>query len=196
MLKPFPLHWCLQYDWMWLNKTFIQVKLFFICGIVCSIPFWYHLCWCPPLKWWWWWWISWWLVPGGWCRGWHIPNRAVLLLLPNRLSFWTNFLSQWWQLNGFSPVWILSCTLRLSFWMSFLSQLNCNKQGFHQMTELNDFTTWLNFSDWMCDLNGNKWMHASEQQIVIIKSEQQNLIEIPDFLSTTESCPLLGAFAK
>ena len=59
LLKPFPL---LQYDWMWLNKTFIQVKLFFICGIVCSIPFWYHLCWCPPLKWWWWWWISWWLV--------------------------------------------------------------------------------------------------------------------------------------
>ena len=48
----------------------------------------------------------------------------------------------------------------------------------------------------MSDLNGNKCMHASEQQIVIIKSEQQNLIEIPDFLSTTESCPLLGAFAK
>ena len=52
------------------------------------------------------------------------------------------------------------------------------------------------FSDWMCDLNGNKWMHASEQQIVIIKSEQQNLIEIPDFLSTTEGCPLLRAFTK
>ena len=34
-------------------------------------------------------------------------------------------------------------------------------------------------------------MHASEQQIVVIKSEQQNLIEIPDFLSTTEGCPLL-----
>ena len=39
-------------------------------------------------------------------------------------------------------------------------------------------------------------MHASEQQIVIIKGEQQNLIEIPDFLSTTEGCPLLGAFTK
>ena len=39
-------------------------------------------------------------------------------------------------------------------------------------------------------------MHASEQQIVVIKSEQQNLIEIPDFLSTTEGCPLLGAFTK
>ena len=47
----------------------------------------------------------------------------------------------------------------------------------------------------MSDLNGNKSMHTSEQQIVI-KSEQQNLKEIPDFLSTTESCPLLGAFAK
>ena len=55
------------------------------------------------------------------------------------------------------------------------------------------FSTWLNFTDWMSDLNGNKWIHASEQQIVIIKSEQQNLIEIPDFfvhyweLSTTGS---------
>ena len=38
----------------------------------------------------------------------------------------------------------------------------------------------------MSDLNGNKFMHASEQQIVI-KSEQQNLIEIPIF------CPLLRA---
>ena len=118
-------------------------------------------------------------------------NWMVVLKWALRLSFWTNFLSQWWRLNGFSPVWIFSCTLRLSFWMSFLSQLNCHKQGYHQMTELNDFTTWLNFSDWLCDLNGNKWMHASEQQIVIIKSEQQNFIAIPDFLSTTEGCPLL-----
>ena len=52
MLKPFPFHWCLQYDWMWLNKTFIQVKLFFICGIVCSIPFWYHLCYHFLSQWW------------------------------------------------------------------------------------------------------------------------------------------------
>ena len=57
-------------------------------------------------------------------------------------------------------------------------------------------STWLNFSDWMIDLNSNKWMHASEQQIVIIKGKQQNLIEIPDFLSTTEGCPLLRAFTK
>ena len=65
MSKPFPLDWRLQYDWIWLNKTFIQVKLFFICWIVCPIHFWYHLCWCPPLKWWWGWRIFWWLVPWG-----------------------------------------------------------------------------------------------------------------------------------
>ena len=34
------------------QKTFIQVKLFFICGIVCSIPFWYHLCYHFLSQWW------------------------------------------------------------------------------------------------------------------------------------------------
>ena len=31
------------------------------------------------------------------------------------------------------------------------------------------FSTWLNFTDWMSDLNGNKFMHASKQHIVIKK---------------------------
>ena len=118
MLKPFPLDWCLQYDRIWLNKTFIQVKLFFICWIVRPIHFWYHLC-------------------------------------------WMNFLSQWWQLNGFSPVWSLSCTLRLSFWMNFLSQLNGVKQGFHQKTELNDFTSHAlsgRPSGWISCHSGSNWM--------------------------------------
>ena len=81
--------------------------------------------------------------PSGWISCHSGGNWMAVLKCALRLSFWTNFLSQWWQLNGFSPVWILSCTLRLSFWMSFLSQLNCNKQGFHQMTGLNDFTSQL-----------------------------------------------------
>ena len=102
MLKSFPLHWCLQYDWMWLNKTFIQVKLF-ICWIMWSIPFWCLLAsiisnfslsinlvlLSSILR------IS--CHSGG--------NWMVVLKCALRLSFWTNFLSQWWQLNGFSPVW-------------------------------------------------------------------------------------------
>ena len=96
--------------------------------------------------------------PSGWISCHSGSNWMAVLKCALRLSFRTNSLSQWWQLKGFSLVWSLSCTLRLSFWMNFLSQLNGVKQDFHQMTELNDFTS---------DLNGNKCMHASEQQIVI-----------------------------
>ena len=46
----------------------------------------------------------------------------------------------------------------------------------------------------MSDLNG-KCIHASEQ-LIVKKCEQQNLMEITEFLSTTGNCPLLGTFAK
>ena len=149
MLKPFPLDWCLQYDRIWLNKTLIQVKLFFICWIVCPI----HTI-CAG-------WISYhsggsWMVfhqceafhalsgrPSGWISCHSGSNWMAVLKCALRLSFRPNSLSQLWQLKGFSHVWSLSCTLRLSFWMNFLSQLNGVKQGFHQMTELNDFTSQL-----------------------------------------------------
>ena len=39
-----------------------------------------------------------------------------------KLSFCTNFVSQQGQLNGFSPVWILSYSLKLSFCRNLVSQ--------------------------------------------------------------------------
>ena len=121
MLKPFPLHWCLQYDWMWLNKTFIQVKLFFICGIVCSIPFWYHLCYHFLSQW--------WQLNG--CS----KMRSQVVLLD---EFFITVVAVEW----FSPVWSLSSTLRSSFWMNFLSQwwqLNGCPQMRSQAVPLDDF---------------------------------------------------------
>ena len=105
-------------NWLWLSKTFIQVKLFFIFWIVCPI----------------------------------------------------HFLSQWWQLNGFSQVRILSCTLR-----------------FQGLTEQSDFTSWLDStSDWINNLNGIVYIHASEQQILIKMRTTKSLRNLWIF------CPLLG----
>ena len=81
-----------------------------------------------------------------------------------------HFLSQWWQLNGFSQVRILSCTLR-----------------FQGLTEQNDFTSWLDStSDWINNLNGIVYMHASEQQILIKMRTTKSLRNLRIF------CPLLG----
>ena len=105
-------------NWIWLSKTFIQVKLFFIFWIVCPI----------------------------------------------------HFLSQWWQLNGFSQVRILSCTLR-----------------FQGLTEQTDFISWLDStSDWINDLNAIVYIHASEQQILIKMRTTKSLRNLRIF------CPLLG----
>ena len=132
-------------NWIWLSKTFIQVKLIFIFWIVCPI----------------------------------------------------HFLSQWWQLNGFSLVRILLCTLR-----------------FQGLTEQSDFTSWLDStSGWIIDLNGIvcKWTHASEQQIIIkmrTTKSPKNLRIFCPLLGTVHYwglllnkngreagfCPLLGAF--
>ena len=105
-------------NWIWLNKTFIQVKLSFIFWIV-------------------------------------YPNDFIL---------------QWWQLNGFSQMRILSCTLKL--------------QG---LTEQNDSTSWLDStSGWIIDLNGIVYIHASEQQIIIKMRTTKSLKNLRIF------CPLLG----
>ena len=50
-----------------------------------------------------------------------------------------------------------------------------------------NFSTWLNFTDWMSDLNGNKCMNASEQQIVMKKRTTKSHRN-PRFF-----CPLLRA---
>ena len=96
--------------------------------------------------------------------------QVCSLLCTLRSSFCTKVLSQCWHLNGFSRVWILlctlrsslstkflsqwlqlnclSCTLRLSFRMNFLSKLNCNKQGFNQMTSLLNLTQLFRLNEW------------------------------------------------
>ena len=85
--------------------------------------------------------------------------------------------SQKWQLNGFCPIWIQSCTLRLYFcrisynsggsWMVFHQ---CNPALFLKWNDwLNRITSLLNltqFIDWIIDLSG-KYINAREQQILI-----------------------------
>ena len=183
LLKPFPLDWCLQYDWKWLNKScyiFSQALLrllnsmsysFLVSFVLVSTCFEMVM-----------------MVTCTW--------GVMRSMKPLRLSICTNFLSQWLQFNGFSSVPILSHTLRLSFiWLEILgtvvavewfsSAYSCSnfEQRFHQMTDrLNWITSLLNVAqlqtEWVIWIV-NVCMSVNNE--LSLKGEQQNVIEIRDF---------------